>query len=301
MNLEDVRAFVAVAESGSLVAAARALGLPRSTLRRRVDELEAMVGTPLLLRTPSGVVATEAGRVLLRGARALLQDASSLLSRVRAAADDAASSLRVLIPHGLPKEALGMSYAVLHSAQPNLSLRVRLSPDPIVDLLDDVDLVIHFGFEFPPGPWLTYPLIPLRRRLLAAPSYLAAHAPVRTLGDLGAHSLLVWEQPRGNPREIPLCDGATWTASPAVVTPDITLLRQLACDGLGIAFVPDAEGVVGGDSTGELVAVLADVVGADCALRISVPAVLAELPKVRAVINMLALSARSAITPMSQG
>ncbi len=61
MNLDELRAFVAVAETGSIVAAARSLNFARATLRRRLDELEARAGLPLLYRTAQGVTLTEAG------------------------------------------------------------------------------------------------------------------------------------------------------------------------------------------------------------------------------------------------
>ncbi|MGB5311463.1 MAG: LysR family transcriptional regulator, partial [Polyangiales bacterium] len=48
MNLDELRAFVAVSETGSIVAAARSLNFARATLRRRLDELEARAGVPLL-------------------------------------------------------------------------------------------------------------------------------------------------------------------------------------------------------------------------------------------------------------
>jgi DNA-binding transcriptional LysR family regulator len=243
------------------------------------------------------VAATEAGTVLLRGARPLLQDANTLMSRVRAAADNAATHLRVMLPLGLPNEALAIGFAALQTANPSLTIQVKASPDPVAELLDDVDIVVHFGAETPPGPWLTYPLLPLRQRLLASPAYLDRMGRPATPGELGRHMLMVWERPRDDARRIPLIDGGELEVNPAVRAPDITMLRQLASNGHGIAFVPDAAGFVEGDTTADLEPVLPQTVGRDCSLRLSVPAVLAEIPKVLAVVSLVALTARGVVTP----
>ena len=54
MDLEELRVLVAVAETGSLLGAAEKLGITRSTLRRRIDDLEARTHVPLLVRSPQG-------------------------------------------------------------------------------------------------------------------------------------------------------------------------------------------------------------------------------------------------------
>ena len=83
MDLEEFRAFIAVVETGSFLAAATNLNLARATLRRRVDALEARAGVPLLERSARGVVVTEAGSLLASRGRHVLQEASALIASVR--------------------------------------------------------------------------------------------------------------------------------------------------------------------------------------------------------------------------
>src|SRR5258707_1794809 len=72
MEVRELRAFTAVAEEGSVSAAARRLHLSQSALSQTVQSLERQLGVQLLRRSSTGVTATEAGRILLREARALI-------------------------------------------------------------------------------------------------------------------------------------------------------------------------------------------------------------------------------------
>src|SRR5260221_13695614 len=72
MEVRELRAFTAVAEEGSVSAAARRLHLSQSALSQTVQSLERQLGVQLLLRSSTGVTAPEAGRILLREARALI-------------------------------------------------------------------------------------------------------------------------------------------------------------------------------------------------------------------------------------
>ena len=72
MEIRELRAFTAVAEEGSLSAAARRLHLSQSALSQTIQALERQLGVQLLLRSSTGVTPTDAGTTLLREARALL-------------------------------------------------------------------------------------------------------------------------------------------------------------------------------------------------------------------------------------
>jgi DNA-binding transcriptional LysR family regulator len=76
MDLEELRAFLDVVETGSFLAAAKSLGVSRTTLRRRVEALEARAGVPLLKSTPQGILLTEAGEVLAQRGRIMMQEST---------------------------------------------------------------------------------------------------------------------------------------------------------------------------------------------------------------------------------
>jgi len=285
MDLDELRAFVAVAETGSIVAAARSLKFARATLRRRLDELESRAGVPLMYRTAQGVTPTEAGAVLAARGRRILQEANALLSSVREVGAEPVGELRFVLPVGLPPESVTLLFAALQKKYPRLSLRVHYSEDPLSGLLEDVDVAVHFGSRSPRGPWMSYELLQVHERLLASPEYLRRNGDPKTPDELTTHDLLAWDCPDGDPTLWPTQQGTTLRVAPHMISPDIHMLRRCAAAGMGIAFVPDAAILQSDAPADGLVPVLPEEVGRERPLQVVVPAVLSEIPRIRAVLT----------------
>ncbi len=285
MDLDELRAFVAAVETGSIVAAARSLNFARATLRRRLDELEARAGVPLLNRTAQGVTPTEAGTVLAARGRLILQEANALLSSVREVGAEPAGELRVVLPTGMPPSVLTPLFAVLRQKYPLLCVRVRCADDPLAGLLDDVDVAVHFGSRSPEGPWVSYEILRMHEWLIASEDYLQRKGVPETPGELVEHDLLAWASPDSDPTVWPTREGVALTVAPAMVSTDIHLLRQCAAAGMGIALLPDPALPVSESLADHLVSVLPDEVGRERALRCVVPAALSEIPRIRAVLT----------------
>jgi DNA-binding transcriptional LysR family regulator len=286
MDLEELRAFLQVAESGSFLAAAESLGVSRTTLRRRVGSLEARAGVSLLESTQHGVVLTDAGKALARGGQALNEEAGALLASIREVGQEPSGVLRVSLPVGLPPHVLAQLFAALRAAHPRLLVETRFSEDPLSESLSGVDLAVHFSEAPPRGGWLSTVLLRLRHWLLGSAAYLARRGVPRSLDDLAGHELLAWQPPGEDGRALPLRRGGTFPIAPALVTADIHVLRHCARAGLGLSLVPDAELPDPGE-TEPLVPVLPDLVGRERALRVTVPRALAEVPKIRMVLEQI--------------
>jgi DNA-binding transcriptional LysR family regulator len=95
VTLEDVRAFVAVFEIGSLSAVARKLGRTQPAVRHHVARLEKELGVALFERRPKGVRATPAGRLLYEGLRTGLSCIEGGVKDVRRWRDGEAGELTV--------------------------------------------------------------------------------------------------------------------------------------------------------------------------------------------------------------
>lgn len=284
MDLEDLRAFVAVADTGSFLAAADLLDLPRTTIRRRVAALEARAGVPLLDGTPRGVVLTEAGTTLAAQGRRMMQEMRALLSAVRDLGEAPRGTLRVVIPAGLPPTTLVRLLGVVRATYPGLSFHIRTSNAPAQEPLDDVDVAVHFDDDSPGPAWVSFPIVRIRRRLLAHERYLAARGTPTSLDALGAHDLLAWMAPGEDPTVWRTRAGRRLRVSPVFVSTDVHLVRLACAAGQGVAFVPDGmlPEVTGAEP---LVAVLEDQLGSELTLRMSVPRALAEVPKVRVLVE----------------
>jgi DNA-binding transcriptional LysR family regulator len=286
MDLEELRLFLAVAQHGAFNAAADSLGVPRSTLRRRVDALEARARTPLLNRTAQGIALTEAGKVLAERGRTMLEGASALLDSIRQVGEEPVGVIRVVMPVGPPRHVLMELFTGLRAAYPKLRMRGRFSDAPLAEPLTDTDVAFHFDPTPPKGPWLSEVLLEMPERLVASESYLARRGIPKTPEDLGRHELLVWQGPGQQRDRLPLLAGGYVEIDPALLSTDASALRYAARHGVGIAYTP--EFIDDPDDTRySVVPVLSDVVGGACALRVSVPAFLAEIPKVRVVLDWI--------------
>ena len=118
VEIRELRAFAAVAEEGSLSAAARRLHLSQSALSQTIQSLERQLGVQLLLRSRTGVTATEAGAVLLREGRALIAQYDRVLAAVAAGDGAGPGDLKVGIPLELPADLLPAVLAELSTAFP---------------------------------------------------------------------------------------------------------------------------------------------------------------------------------------
>lgn len=283
MDLEEIRALISVAESGSILAAADRLGLPRTTIRRRIDSIESRLGVPLLYRGVQGAQLTPAGELAVARGRRILDEANVLVSAVRDLGQAAEGRVRVAIPIGMPPHAMLPIYEHCRAAHPKLTFDVAFCESPLDKLSTGADLVVHLGAQVPSGPWVTRTLLRVPEVLLASPAYLKERGSPGSLADLGDHDISTWRNPGADPRQLPLLGGGFHPISPTLVANDIHTLRLLAIAGQGIHFLPDA-GLTPAPGEGiGLTTVLPQVVGREVALRVVVPEPTARSPRIRAL------------------
>lgn len=106
IDLTSLRVFVSVCEEGSIAGAAEREAFAASAISKRVADIEAEVGTPLLMRRSRGVTPTAAGEVLLRHARKILPDCDRLDAELREHASGTLGHVKVLANHASIAEFL---------------------------------------------------------------------------------------------------------------------------------------------------------------------------------------------------
>jgi DNA-binding transcriptional LysR family regulator len=124
VEIRELRVFIAVAEEGSLSAAARKLHLSQSALSQTILSLERQLGVQLLQRHSTGVTVTEAGTILLREARALIGQHDRVLAAVTGQAAAGPGLLRMGVPLELPADLLPRALAGLGAAFPQTRVEV---------------------------------------------------------------------------------------------------------------------------------------------------------------------------------
>lgn len=287
MDLEELRGFMAVAETGSFLGAATNLGVPRGTLRRRIDALEARAGVALLERSARGVTVTEAGAKLIERGQRLLEEGAALLAAVREVGREQTSPLRIHLPVGLPPSVL-VTIAELHRVfMPKLAVTLTMREDPLAELGEDVDMAIHFGDRKPNSPYLVRELLRIQIRVIASPDYLARCGAPTCAEELGGHRLAAWSGPDLDVHAWPLRAGGTVAVAPMLVSNDAHVLRRHVRAGFGLALLPDADLDPFGLPVDELVPVLEGTVGCSTALHLTMPEVLANSPKITKMVELI--------------
>ncbi len=277
MNFRDLKLFLDVVDSGSVQSAARKLGLPRSTLRRRIEAFEADVGSPLLLRGVEGVALTTAGAVVVEEGRLLLEHGQRILARASSSDERASGTVRVVVPLGMKREFRVAVMGGLREVNPDLCVVERECEEPLRLLHEPFDFMLYFGESAPPGDWYSRVLVRAPLRLLASPDYLARAGTPRTLAELANHRVVTWSG-AGHAREVlPLLDGGEVPVNPWFVSNNLELVMDVVAAGMGIGMGP-----IFGAAQG-LTPVLEDLVGAVEVVRTLSPHASAMDARLRAV------------------
>ena len=135
MGLEDIGTFVEAAERGSLSSAARELGVPKSTVSRRIARLERELGQELIRRSSRTFKLTEAGDALYRQSAPAIRDLAEATRAVTEAGSEPQGDLKITAPVDLGSAPRFASLLVaFRSAWPKVRLVVDLT-DRYVDLV----------------------------------------------------------------------------------------------------------------------------------------------------------------------
>lgn len=242
-SLEDLRAFCAVVEFGTISAAARVLRETKGSVSRRVSRLEGRLGVSLLARTPRAVTVTEEGATFharTREALRILDDAVELTVASRSVPQ---GHLRVTAPIDLGMEVLPEILVRFRAQHPHMTVELVLSDEPLDLAANRIDLALRASAKgLPDMGYRASILAPLRVALFASPAYLAARGTPTTPGALAGHDLIM---PRvlDDARPLKLGDGRGRSelvaAHVTIRSTDYASVHRLALAGGGVAPVPE--------------------------------------------------------------
>jgi len=128
LTLDQMRTFVAVAESGSFRAAALRLSRVQSAVSHAIANLEAALGVALFDRSGHRPVLTPEGRALLADARAILLKVDSLRARARGLGEGVELGLSLVVDTLFPTATLGAALQDMRAAYPTVGVRLTVAP-----------------------------------------------------------------------------------------------------------------------------------------------------------------------------
>lgn len=238
-TLDEMQAFVAVVDSGSITAAAEQLGLTISAASRTLGRLEEKLQTTLLRRTTRRLELTEEGDAFLQHARAILGSVDEAEEQMAARRLRPVGRLRVDAATPFMLHVIVPLLAGFRERFPEVELELN-SNEGIVDLIEKrTDVALRIG-TLRDSTLHARPVGSSRIRVLASPAYLARHGTPATPDDLAAHALLGFNQPE-TLNDWPLRDagGELLRIKPTIASSSGETLRQMALCDLGIACLSD--------------------------------------------------------------
>lgn len=186
MQVSDVQVFDAIADTGSLSAAARRLGLTPMTVSRRLAALESELGVRLFHRTTRAVSLTAEGETFLPFAATLLQASEEAKACLKSSAGTASGVLKVTAPTVFGQSVIMPLLPALLAEHPALRIDLTLS-DSIVDIVGlGIDVAIRIA-TLRDSALIARPLAPNPRVLCASPAYLKRYGTPTTMEALTNH------------------------------------------------------------------------------------------------------------------
>jgi len=222
-----------------LSSAARAIGLPKSSVSRALSRLESDVGTTLLDRTGRRVKMTDAGLALQPHAALLLAAAEEAQACVDSTSNLLRGSLRVNLPFALAAVLLAPMLADFLKRYPDLDLVLEVDNRRIDLAAEEVDVALRIG-PLPNSELVARHITSMALWTCASPSYLAVRGTPDSPSELLNHRLLSrinqparwrYTSPTGNAIEI--------NVTPRTVIPDVAALLPILVNGCGIGRLPD--------------------------------------------------------------
>jgi DNA-binding transcriptional LysR family regulator len=239
VDLNDVATFVRVAQGGGFTAAAKGLGVPKSTVSRAVARLEGVLGVRLVHRTTRALALTDAGRSYferVRGAVAGLADASADVVDM---GTEPRGTIRITAPVDLGQLLLADVIARFVEKYPQVHFEVSLT-GRVVDLVaEGFDMAVRAS-PLHDSSLVVRKLGSADLGVYASRTYLKAHGTPQRVADLEGHAFVGFRpMTNGAPLTLAGPDGTEqFDTHPHIVVDDLLFLHRLIAAGSGIGFLP---------------------------------------------------------------
>jgi DNA-binding transcriptional LysR family regulator len=236
MDLNEIVVFARVVQSGSFTTAATQLGIPKSTVSRKVSELEERLNARLLQRTTRKLSLTDIGRTYYDYCARIVGEIEDAERAVSSLQDTPRGPLRVTA--GTNVAFLGTIVSEYLKRYPEVHLELVCTPR-LVDLVEErFDVAIRMG-PLADSSLVSTSLGRVRWFLVATPAYLESRGRPRSPEDLAKHDCLLFGT--GLDAALRLEGGDTTVqvaVSPRLMVGDQDVLHAATTAGLGIALLP---------------------------------------------------------------
>jgi DNA-binding transcriptional LysR family regulator len=289
-DLNDTLIFVKVVEHGSFISAAKALRLPKTTVSRKVQELETRLGAQLLQRTTRKLGLTEAGNVYFEHSQRIARDLDDAESAVGQLQGGPRGWLRITAPYSVGITWIAPLLGEFHARHPEVRVEMLLSNESLDLISKEIDVALRVG-NLPDSNLTARRLSVFRTQVYASPLYLERHGEPLHPDDLQHHRTLAMQKQRGNGGSYAwtLTDGkrsSDFAIDPILVANDPAALRGALLCGEGLMLTVDVT-VKAFAEMGHIRRVLAGWTGPEMDFNAVFTRGQVPSPKVRAFVDFL--------------
>jgi DNA-binding transcriptional LysR family regulator len=232
----DIRFLLTIRDAGSLVAAARALGISPPAVTLRLQQIEKKLDTRLIDRTARRLRFTEEGALLCQRGEHLVQQFDTLFEELRARRVGLVGTLRIRAPLGFGRRYIASVVSAFQQDNPDVEIELTLTDQPLTETADRYDIVIHIG-ELPASNMIGYAIAPNARFVCASPAFLKrfpnpkipddlAHLPCIVLRE-NNEDVSLWKFRKGR-------TARSVRVSSKLGCNDGEVIRRWACEGRGV-------------------------------------------------------------------
>lgn len=237
--LRDIELFVEVVQARSFSRAAQRLGLPTSTVSRRIALMERTLGLQLLHRTTRRVEVTEAGAAYHARCAPLIEEARAAHENLQEDALQPKGTLRLACTPDFASWYLPDVLVRFARAHPEVDIELDLSSRRVDLHTEPVDAALRIG-PLPDSALVARRVGSLRRQLFAAPGYLQALGEPEHPADLAQHAGIRLQPGSPHAQWALVCERTGAPAEPVqsrsrFVAGSLSMARELALRGAGIA------------------------------------------------------------------
>ncbi|GAB1261642.1 LysR family transcriptional regulator [Aurantivibrio plasticivorans] len=242
IDLNAMMLFAKVVDAQSYSRAAKEAGIPKSTISRKISQMEETLGVRLLQRNTRQLRLTQVGREVYDNCLNILREVQSVHATIENAREDVSGSLKVMLPIAFNQEVMASLCSGFLKLYPKVDLEVQFA-DGEIDLIgQDCDIAVMFG-PLASSDLVARLLFERRLVLVASPAYVKAHGEPQSTLELSNHfglmlgsskSAPIWPLGVGAEKRLVNFKPRAWANSSAAI-------KQMAKDGLGVALMTEAQ------------------------------------------------------------
>jgi len=284
-DLDGALTFVAVVKHGSFSAAAKALGVPKSTVSRRVTELERCLETKLLQRTTRKLRLTDEGRRYFESCEEAFEQLQQAERCLESAQQEPRGVLRVTLPAAFGHDSVLELLCEYRARFPRVQVHMEMTNRHVDLVAEGFDVALRAG-DLSDSTMVARRALVDRFEVVASPQYLVTAPPLASPADLANHECLQFAALASAPWRLHGPDGLHRVeVRGRFVVNDLSIIEAVARRGFGVAMLPGSA-VAWGLADGSLVRVLPEYEGDPAQLSIVYPSSSHLSPKVRGFVDL---------------